>query len=262
MVSKSPKAFTRAVALAGLVALAAACSAAGDRAPVDGAAGSEAGEGAAGAGAGGAPDGGGAPGLGGAPGGAGAPGSGGAAGLGGAVGGTPTIFYLDVSGKVMTADAESPSPRTLVASAGQGPDGIAVDLAGGHIYWTNMGVPADDDGLLRRSDLDGSHVVTIIPDGGTYTPKQLKLDAAGGKLYWSDREGMRVQRANTDGSNIETLVTVATGATARKDCRTTASAWPSTRRVAGSTGRRRGPTTAGSARSAAPTFRCPRPRPA
>ena len=27
-----------------------------------------------------------------------------------------------------------------------------------------------------------------------------------GKLYWSDREGMRVQRCNLDGSNIETLV--------------------------------------------------------
>ena len=211
MGSDSPKAFTGAIALVAFAALAAACSAARDGAPpVDGAAGSEVGGGAAGAGTGGNPDGGG-------PGGAGGSGSGGAAGAGGTVDGTPTIFYLDVAGQVMTAEAESPSPRTLVASAGQGPDGIAVDLAGGHIYWTNMGVPADDDGSLRRSDLDGSNVVTIVPAGGTYTPKQLKLDAAAGKLYWSDREGMRVQRASTDGSNVETLVTVATGATARRD---------------------------------------------
>jgi hypothetical protein len=132
-------------------------------------------------------------------------------------GGTPTIFYLDVAGRVMTADAESPAPRALVSSAGQGPDGIAVDVVGGYVYWTNMGVPADDDGSLRRADIDGSNVVTLVPAGGTYTPKQLKLDAAGGKLYWSDREGMRVQRANTDGSNVETLVTVATGAAARRD---------------------------------------------
>jgi hypothetical protein len=32
------------------------------------------------------------------------------------------------------------------------------------------------------------------------------FDKKRGKLYWSDREGMRVMRANLDGSNIETLV--------------------------------------------------------
>ncbi len=80
-----------------------------------------------------------------------------------------------------------------------------------------MGVPADDDGALRRADLDGSHVTTIVPAGGSYTPKQLKLDLAGKELYWSDREGMRIQRAATDGTGLETLVTVATGDAARKD---------------------------------------------
>src|SRR4029079_10262895 len=69
----------------------------------------------------------------------------------------PEIFYLDVGGRVMTAEAENPAPRTLVMSAGQGPDGIAVDLAAGHIFWTTMGVPADDDGSVRRSNLDGTN---------------------------------------------------------------------------------------------------------
>jgi hypothetical protein len=58
-----------------------------------------------------------------------------------------------------------------------------------------------------RSDLDGSNVETLVPAGGTYTPKQIKLDVAGGKMYWSDREGMRVMRANLDGSGVEALVT-------------------------------------------------------
>jgi DNA-binding beta-propeller fold protein YncE len=145
----------------------------------------------------------------------GAPGA--VAGSGGSPVAAPTIFYLDVSGKVMTADAEAPKPRTVVADAGRGPDGIAVDPTAGFIYWTNMGVPADDDGYLQRSNLDGTAVVTLVPAGGSYTPKQLKLDAAGGKLYWSDREGMRIQRANVDGSNVETLVTTGTGATDRRD---------------------------------------------
>jgi hypothetical protein len=118
------------------------------------------------------------------------------------------LFYLDVTGgRVLTANAQKPVARVLVKSAGEGPDGIAVDVAGGHIYWTGMGVPAANDGFVMRSDLDGTNVVTLVPAGGTFTPKQMKLDVAGGKIYWSDREGMRVMRANLDGSGIEALVT-------------------------------------------------------
>jgi len=127
------------------------------------------------------------------------------------------VFYLDVQGSVLAFDEDQPSARTLVSSAGKGPDGIAVDVAGGHLFWTTMGVPADNDGSLRRAELDGSKVTTIVAAGLTYTPKQLRLDPAGQKLYWSDREGMRIQRAATDGSGLETLVTVATGDGARKD---------------------------------------------
>ena len=143
-------------------------------------------------------------------------GSAGTTGAGGASG-TPTIFYLDVSGKVMTAVAENPQPRTLVASAGQGPDGIAVDLTGGHIFWTGMGNPSADDGFISRSNLDGSNVVTLVAAGGTYTPKQMRVDVPSGKMYWSDREGMRVMRANMDGSSVEALVTTGSTATDRMD---------------------------------------------
>ncbi len=141
----------------------------------------------------------------------------GTGGTGGSAAGTPTIFYLDVGGAVMTAAAENPMPRTLVASAGQGPDGIAIDLAAGYLFWTGMGNPSADDGFVRRSNLDGSNVVTLVPAGGTYTPKQMRIDPASGKLYWSDREGMRVQRSNVNGSSVETLVTTGTTATDRMD---------------------------------------------
>jgi hypothetical protein len=70
---------------------------------------------------------------------------------------------------------------------------------------------------VRRSNLDGSNVVTLVPAGETYTPKQMRVDPAGGKLYWADREGMQVQRANVDGSGVETLVTTGTTATHRMD---------------------------------------------
>jgi DNA-binding beta-propeller fold protein YncE len=118
---------------------------------------------------------------------------------------------------VLTANAANPVAKVLVAMAGQGPDGIAVDVAGGHIYWTGMGVPSANDGFVMRSDLDGSNVKTLVPAGGTFTPKQIKLDLAGGKMYWSDREGMRVMRANLDGTSVEALVTTGQTDTDRMD---------------------------------------------
>ena len=162
----------------------------------------------------------------GAPGGSGGTASG-AAGTSGATGeagasgaatdGVPTLFWLDVSGTVLVSPADPFKKSTLVSSAGDGPDGIAVDLDGGHVFWTNMGNTAKDDGYIRRADLDGKNVTTVVPAGGTFTPKQMKLEPIDRKLYWSDREGMRVQRADLDGANVETLYTAAEGDEARKD---------------------------------------------
>jgi DNA-binding beta-propeller fold protein YncE len=96
------------------------------------------------------------------------------------------------------------------------PDGIVVDVEAGHIYWSNMGVPNLDDGSIERADLDGGNRKMIVPQGQTHTPKQIILDKKGGKLYWCDREGMRVMRANLDGSRIETLIEAGRG---DADCR-------------------------------------------
>src|SRR5258708_20066444 len=80
-----------------------------------------------------------------------------------------------------------------------------------------MGNASANDGSIDRCDLDGSNVNNIIPPGGTFTPKQLQFDKRNGKLYWSDREGMRVMRANLNGSAIETLVETGRGDADRRD---------------------------------------------
>ena len=109
------------------------------------------------------------------------------------------------------------SDRKIIATDCPYPDGVAVDVAAGHVYWTNMGVPSRNDGSIERADLDGKNRRFIVAPGGTFTPKQLHLDRANGKLYWSDREGMRVMRANLDGSQIETLVQTGKGEDDRRD---------------------------------------------
>jgi hypothetical protein len=82
-----------------------------------------------------------------------------------------------------------------------------------------MGNPSANDGSIFRSDLDGTNVTTIVPSGGTFTPKQMQLDKKNGKLYWCDREGMRVMRANLDGSRLETLIETGHGDADRRDAR-------------------------------------------
>ena len=127
------------------------------------------------------------------------------------------LFVLDLSGgRVLSMNADG-TDRKIVVTGCRHPDGIAVDVDAGHIYWTNMGVPDLNDGSIERADLDGRNRTIIVPEGGTFTPKQLHLDRSSGKLYWSDREGMRVMRSNLDGSHIETLVETGQGDTDRRD---------------------------------------------
>src|SRR5215813_3622419 len=121
------------------------------------------------------------------------------------------LFFLDASdGRVISANPDG-SNRTVIVTRCRVPDGVVVDAKAMHIYWTNMGVPSLNDGSIERADLDGQNRRTIVPEGGVFTPKQLYLDKKNGKLYWSDREGMRVMRSDLDGSKVETLVDTSQG---------------------------------------------------
>ena len=122
------------------------------------------------------------------------------------------LFFLDIGGgRVLSANPDGSDFKAIVHEGRKFPDGLAVDAAAGHIYWTNMGNFKKNDGCIFRSDLDGKNMITIVPPGGTFTPKQIHIEKKSGKLYWSDREGMRVMRANLDGSKVETLVDTSHG---------------------------------------------------
>jgi sugar lactone lactonase YvrE len=125
---------------------------------------------------------------------------------------TARLFFLSASsGQVFSANPDGSDLKVIVSEGRRLPDGIVVDLAAGHLYWTNMGNPIANDGSIERANLDGSNVTHIVPPGATFTPKQLQLDEKNRKLYWCDREGMRIMRASLDGSNIETLLDTSEG---------------------------------------------------
>jgi len=128
------------------------------------------------------------------------------------------LFFLDVRGGRVVSVNPDGSDLTVLATGRTGtPDGVAVDPEAGRLFWTGMGQASADDGYVDRLDLADGRITRVVPAGGAFTPKQLKLDAAHGKLYWADREGMRIMRSNLDGSAIETLVETGHGEESRKN---------------------------------------------
>jgi hypothetical protein len=133
------------------------------------------------------------------------------------VGRSARLFLLEMSGdRIHSMNADGSDRRTVVTDCHL-PDGIVVDAEAGHIYWTNMGVPELNDGSIERADLDGGNRQMLVPTGVTHSPKQIHLDKENGKIYWCDREGMRVMRAKCDGSEVEVLVETGRGAEDQRD---------------------------------------------
>jgi len=127
------------------------------------------------------------------------------------------LFVLELNaGRIQSMNPDGTDNKTIVTDC-RFCDGIVVDVEAGHIYWTNMGVPSQNDGSIERADLDGGNRQVIVPQGATFTPKQIHLEKENRKLYWCDREGMRVMRCNLDGSQIETLVEAGRGDADRRD---------------------------------------------
>ncbi|PPJ51850.1 hypothetical protein CBER1_09573 [Cercospora berteroae] len=86
------------------------------------------------------------------------------------------------------------------------PDGIAISKKHDRIFWTQMGNAGSNDGSIMTSNLDGSDVKCILSGGAIHTPKQIVIDEEAEKLYFCDREGLRVHRCDLDGGHREVLI--------------------------------------------------------
>jgi len=79
--------------------------------------------------------------------------------------------------------------------------GIALDIVGGKLYWTDSGTQR-----ILRANLDGTGAEDLVTTELSY-PCGIALDAAGGKMYWTDYFTDKICRANLDGTVIEDLIT-------------------------------------------------------
>jgi 3-hydroxyacyl-CoA dehydrogenase len=131
--------------------------------------------------------------------------------------------FPDARGSIKSCNTNGSGLRTIVDDIKTLPDGITVDRKQGYMYWTNMGRTFDDDnGSIERADLDGSNRQVIVHSStpGVHTPKQICIAEKSKKLYWCDREGMKVCRSNLDGTDIEILRdNASTDAEMPKQCR-------------------------------------------
>ena len=75
------------------------------------------------------------------------------------------------------------------------------------IYWTDMGDRWEHDGpgTIQRSNLDGSEAEYLIY--GLGNPNGIALDLSAGKIYWTEMNLRKTQRANLGGSGVEDLIT-------------------------------------------------------
>ena len=98
--------------------------------------------------------------------------------------------------------------RCRIALSGPGVANMDADIdhSTGRMYWTTMGNPKMNDGAVHSAKLDGSDTHTIVATGAVHTPKECVIDQEERRLYFCDREGLRVMRVRLDGSDLETLV--------------------------------------------------------
>ena len=115
----------------------------------------------------------------------------------------PQIYWTDWrTGKIQRATLDGSYIEALVTGLDY-PASIALDIAGGHMYWTGWGTG------IQRATLDGSNIEALVPlttrGGSSGTALGIALDVTGGHMYWTGRG--TIQRAALDGSNIEDLIT-------------------------------------------------------
>lgn len=102
--------------------------------------------------------------------------------------------------KIQRANLNGTGIEDLVTTGLSQPQGIALDIANGKMYWTNFGAQK-----LQRANLDGTNVQDLVT--GLGQPTAVALDVHKGKMYWADAGTLKIQRANLDGTGIEDVIT-------------------------------------------------------
>jgi DNA-binding beta-propeller fold protein YncE len=126
----------------------------------------------------------------------------------------PAALRLDLSaGKISWGDATTEAiQRSNLDGTGVATPfasvpffrGLAIDSAHGFMYWTTS--DTSTTGRIFRGNLNGTGAQVVVQaSGNPFKPGNIALDAAGGKIYWTDPVAHFVRRANLDGTIVQDL---------------------------------------------------------
>nr|XP_026695954.1 low-density lipoprotein receptor-related protein 2-like isoform X2 [Ciona intestinalis] len=124
------------------------------------------------------------------------------------------MYYTNPGSRSIEVIRVDPGPNgqffrtTIVANIGNetgvaNPIGLAVDPSKGKLYWSDQGsgiIPAK----ISRCNTDGSSLENIITTKVTRV-QHVALDY-NGRIYWTEQSSGSINSANTDGSDIRTIV--------------------------------------------------------
>lgn len=121
------------------------------------------------------------------------------------------IYWTNSASGIHRSSLDGSNVERLVTPDLRAPDKIALDVAGGKIYWTDIEMAG-----IHQSDLDGSNTETLVEGYNLSRSRwfwtiDITLDVAGGKIYWTtgishgDYLSFLVERSDLDGSNVEIL---------------------------------------------------------
>ena len=108
----------------------------------------------------------------------------------------PPLYWIDTATgtlhRLVGDEVENLAPNVKNATS------LAVDMAGGKLYWTEK--TDERTGRIKRANLDGTNVKPV--KNLTSVPYGIALDTVNGKLYLTNAWG-KIQRLNIDGSNFQ-----------------------------------------------------------
>ena len=108
----------------------------------------------------------------------------------------PPMYWVDADDGTLQSLMDSEIEP--FASGIRNANSIAVDMAGGKVYWAQQ--TGENAGRIRRADLSGSNVELVRALNNL--PQGIAVDASNGKLYVTNARG-KIQRMNLDGRNYE-----------------------------------------------------------
>jgi len=113
------------------------------------------------------------------------------------------VYWTSQSGNYIDTQLANGTGYQRLLASPQVSAPYAIAATASHLYWSQVG----GAGSLRRSDLNGANIVTIVPVAHVFD-----LQVSGNFIYFADNNApSAIKRANLDGSGITTLVTTTSG---------------------------------------------------